>query len=84
MDPSKKERVWRTALASVPEATNLKDKDLGRLAHDVDVNGRQITNLVRTARAVSNFRKVPLTIETLKSVHEMNSPRDPDSDKHGS
>ncbi|KAI9709903.1 MAG: hypothetical protein M1820_002980 [Bogoriella megaspora] len=84
LDISKKESVWRTALAGTPEARDWTDEDFGRLARELDVNGRQITNLVRTARALASFKKVPLTIETLAFVHGMNFRREADGDDQGS
>jgi len=76
LDTDKKESVWWTALAGVPEAQNWTSEDFRRLANDLDVNGRQITSLVRTALAVSSFKKVPLTIDTLIHVHKMKFCRD--------
>lgn len=77
LDTDKKESIWRTALARVPETQNWTAEDFRGLANDLEVNGRQITNLVRTSLAVSSYKKVPLTTETLIFVHKMNFGRDP-------
>lgn len=76
LDVNKKENIWRTALNRVPDAQHLSVGDYRRLAAMLDVNGRQITNLVQTAVAVSSYKKRPLTLETLVRVHEMNFGRD--------
>jgi len=75
LDTDKKESIWRTALACVPETQSWTAEDFRWLANDLEINGRQITNLVRTSLAVSSYKKVPLTIETLIFVHKMNSGR---------
>jgi len=68
----KKESIWRTALARVSDTQNWTAEDIRRLANELDVNGRQIANLVPTALAVSSYKKLPLTIETLMLIHKMN------------
>jgi SpoVK/Ycf46/Vps4 family AAA+-type ATPase len=72
LDIDKKERIWRTALTRVPETQNWTAEDFRRLATKFDINGRQITNLVRTALALSTYNKVPLTVETLIHVQNLN------------
>ena len=68
----KRAAIWKTVLERVPAARGWTDGDYERAARELDVNGRQISNLVRTAVAMSNFKGVPLTVDSLKVVHEMN------------
>jgi SpoVK/Ycf46/Vps4 family AAA+-type ATPase len=72
LDAEKKASIWRTALASVPETHDWPAADIQRLAEELDINGRQIANLVPTALAVSRYKKMPLTMESLIEIHKLN------------
>jgi hypothetical protein len=74
----KKQNIYQVALAQVPEIQHWTVEDFQRLANDLDVNGRQIANLVRTALAISSYKKEPLTVETLIRVHKINFGHDQD------
>lgn len=65
--------IWKTALSGIPEAQKWPAEDVQRIAESLDVNGRQIANLARTALAFSTYKREPLTVETLMLVHNMST-----------
>jgi SpoVK/Ycf46/Vps4 family AAA+-type ATPase len=73
LDQDKKERIWRTALAHIPETQSWTTEEFEELASELDVNGRQISNLVRTAAAVARYKKLPLSKKMLIDVQNINS-----------
>jgi len=72
LDTEKKASIWRTALAGVPGTQDWPSDDIERLANELDINGRQIANLVPTALAVSRYKSVPLTVDSLMDIHKLN------------
>jgi hypothetical protein len=65
LNAKKKASIWRTALVGVPETHDLPAGYIRRLADELDIIGRQIANLVPTALALSRYKKLPLTLESL-------------------
>lgn len=59
--------VWKTFVTMGDLETRLSDEDLASLAK-IEVNGRQIKNIVKTARLLSKKDKKPLTIEHVEMV----------------
>ncbi|KAK3330027.1 P-loop containing nucleoside triphosphate hydrolase protein [Apodospora peruviana] len=72
-------KIWRNTLTKINDEYSSSsgeqrwtEDDFVALGRDLDINGRQITNLVSTALAVANYRKKPLSVKALKQLHDMN------------
>jgi hypothetical protein len=59
--------VWRTFVQIGDLETGLSDKDLKTLAK-IEFNGRQIKNIIKTARLLSKQEKAPLAMEHVEMV----------------
>jgi hypothetical protein len=59
--------VWKTFVQMGDLETRLSDKDLKTLAK-IEVNGRQIKNIIKTARLLSKQEKAPLAMEHVEMV----------------
>ncbi|KAI9817745.1 MAG: hypothetical protein M1827_000864 [Pycnora praestabilis] len=64
---SSRRQVWTNFLAINPEATNIREKDLDALA-EMDMNGRQIKNVLKSAQLLASRKEMPLSHEHIKSV----------------
>lgn len=71
LDHESRLHVWRTFLTKTasasPSLCTISDIDLVELAK-VDLNGRQIKNVVKTARLLAAGNKAPLSIHHIKTV----------------
>ncbi len=63
--------VWRTFVRPRSDASkyasNIDEEDLGTLAN-MDVNGREIKNIVKTAKLLASQKRVPLAMEHVTTV----------------
>lgn len=59
--------VWKTFVQMGDLESRLSDKDLEVLA-EIEVNGRQIKNIAKTARLLSKQEKVPLAMDHIQMV----------------
>ena len=59
--------VWKTFIQMGDLETRLGDKDLKTLAK-IEVNGRQIKNIIKTARLLSKQEKAPLAMKHVEMV----------------
>jgi hypothetical protein len=63
-----RERIWKNFLQKMDGAnTEVNEGDLAKLAK-ADINGRQIKNVIRTAKSLAEFRGVKLDLELLEQV----------------
>ena len=67
-------QIWKTFVQTNDSETGLSEGELKNLAK-VEVNGREIKNIVKTARLLSKQAKAPLAIEHVRMVLKV---------KHGS
>ena len=71
LDFRSKMLVWRTFVRPQSDtskyASDIDEKDLGTLAK-MDLNGREIKNVVKTAKLLASQKKVPLAMEHVATV----------------
>ena len=71
LDFRSKMLVWRTFVRPRSDASqygsNIGEKDLRALA-EMDMNGREIKNIVKTARLLASRKKMPLAVEHVATV----------------
>jgi hypothetical protein len=59
--------VWKTFVQMGDLESRLSEKDLETLAK-IEINGRQIKNIIKTARLLSKQDRAPLTMEYIEIV----------------
>jgi hypothetical protein len=71
LDLQSRLHIWRTFTtlqgSSTQYSSNLSEKDLEILA-EIKMNGRQIKNVVKTARLFAKQKKVPLALDHIEMV----------------
>ena len=67
LDTPSRLHVWKTFVQMGEQESRLIDSDLETLAK-IEVNGRQIKNIVKTARLLSKQEKAPLAMEHVEMV----------------
>ena len=67
LDIPSKLHVWKTFVRMGDLESRLSDQDLETLAK-IEVNGRQIRNIIKTARLLSKQEKAPLAMEHVEMV----------------
>ena len=67
LDFSGRLHVWNTFVRMNDLENELSDKDLGTLA-EIEVNGRQIRNIIKTARLLSKQEKASLAMKHVEMV----------------
>jgi len=79
LDVSSRKHVWRTFIPATPgQQTNshspsqISDADIDKLS-SMDFNGREIKNIVKTARLLSNSKGVSLSMEQINTVLRVKS-----------
>ncbi|ORY60273.1 P-loop containing nucleoside triphosphate hydrolase protein [Pseudomassariella vexata] len=67
LDAMSRLHIWKTFIGMGDLESRLSDKDLDILAKN-EINGRQIKNIVKTARLLSKQKKAPLALEHIEMV----------------
>lgn len=67
LDVQSRLHVWKTFSQMGDLENRLSDKDLETLTK-IEVNGRQIRNIIKTARLLSNQEKAPLAMRHIEMV----------------
>jgi len=67
LDVPSRLHIWKTFVQMGGVESQLGDEDLEILAN-IEVNGRQIKNIIKTARLLSKQAKTPLVIEHIMKV----------------
>jgi len=67
LDSASRLHIWHTFINIGSSENQLSDGDLEALAKN-EINGRQIKNIVKTARLLSNQQKVPLSMAHVEMV----------------
>ena len=67
LDALSRLHVWKTFVQMGELESRLSEEDLGKLVK-IECNGRQIKNIVKTARLLSKQEKVPLAMEHVEIV----------------
>ena len=67
LDTPSRLHVWNTFVQMKDLESRLSDKDLETLA-TIEINGRQIRNIIKTARLLSKQAKAPLAMEHIEMV----------------
>ncbi|KAB8224261.1 P-loop containing nucleoside triphosphate hydrolase protein [Aspergillus novoparasiticus] len=70
LDIQSRLHVWKTFIQIGHLDTNIRDKDLKALAN-LELNGRQIKNIVKTARLLCKQERVPLAMGHIQMVLEV-------------
>ncbi|KAL7931789.1 P-loop containing nucleoside triphosphate hydrolase protein [Trichoderma chlorosporum] len=64
-----RELLWKQQLKSVPpNEVDLNEDDVIDSVRSVELNGREISNMINTARTFARFQKMPLQLPHLKIV----------------
>jgi AAA+ superfamily predicted ATPase len=71
-DHCKRATIWRNLLKTVKTCKNWDDAVYERLGKDLDLNGREIKNLIRPALAVAAYKNELLTEDALRLLYRMN------------
>ena len=64
--------IWKTFVHMGDLESRLNDKDLETLAK-IEVNGRQIKNIIKTARLLSKQERAPLAMKHIEMVLQVKS-----------
>ena len=67
LDTPSRLHIWKTFIRMGNSENWLSDMDLETLAKN-DINGRQIKNIIKTARLLSKQQNVPLAMEHVEMV----------------
>lgn len=67
---SSRVRIWRNFLQGVDGGVDIDDRGYDQLAEG-DLNGRQIKNVVRTAKSLAAYKRRKLDFEQLRQVMEI-------------
>jgi hypothetical protein len=67
LDTASRLHIWKTFVTMGNSESRLKDSDLETLAK-MEMNGRQIKNIIKTGRLLSKQQKIPLAIEHIRMV----------------
>jgi AAA+ superfamily predicted ATPase len=67
LDTTSRLHVWKTFVQMGQLESQLSEQNLEKLAQ-IEVNGRQIKNIVKTARLLSKQNKAPLAMEHIETV----------------
>jgi hypothetical protein len=67
LDTTSRLHIWTTFARMGNSESRLSDRDLETLAKN-EINGREIKNIIKTARLLSKQQKVPLAIEHVEMV----------------
>lgn len=60
--------IWKTFISIGDVEFSLSREDVDRLARENEINGRQIKNVVKTARLLAKQGKKPLGLEHVELV----------------
>lgn len=63
-------KIWRNFIKKLPGDVNIDEKGLAELAEH-DLNGRQIKNVVKAAESLAAFDGVPVDLEQLQQVTQI-------------
>jgi hypothetical protein len=72
LDAQQRGQIWRNLLEAGPSKKSWEPAVIEQLGHEFQLNGREIKNLYRTARAISRHQKKDLTDEMLRMVYQFN------------
>lgn len=67
LDESSRLVIWQTFAGDASSNSSITDKDLAKLAR-LDLNGREIKNIIKTARLLANRRSSPLALDHIETV----------------
>jgi SpoVK/Ycf46/Vps4 family AAA+-type ATPase len=71
-DHTKRASIWRNLLKSIKQCQGWEVSAYERLGKDLELNGREIKNLIRPALAIAAYKNEPLTEATLRLLYTMN------------
>jgi SpoVK/Ycf46/Vps4 family AAA+-type ATPase len=72
LDSTKRANIRRNVLQRIEGCRNWDDAVFEKLGQDININGREINNLVRTVLAISTHKGSPLTVDALMPMYELN------------
>lgn len=72
LDSKKRSNIWRNVLYRIEACQNWDPAVFEKLGREIDINGREINNLVRTTLAISVHGKNSLTVDSLLSMYKLN------------
>ena len=71
-DAEMRAAIWYNFLRKLDDCKDWKESAFTRLGEDLDLNGREIKNLLRTCLLIREYNHEPLTEELLKKVYGVN------------
>jgi len=71
LNAAKRTKLWRNMLRGVEDCKDWSDEAYAKLGEEFNINGREVNNLLQTARSLCSYKRCPFSIEVLKSVYEM-------------
>lgn len=72
LDTASRLHIWKTFVRMGSVESRLSDTDLVHLSQ-IEINGRQIKNIIKTARLLSKQKNVPLAMEHVETVLKVKS-----------
>lgn len=72
LDAAARRQIWERFVRTPQQESTLQPQDFLEL-QSVDVNGREIKNLVKTAQLLASHEKVPLAIEHIRTALSVSS-----------
>ncbi|KAI1772549.1 P-loop containing nucleoside triphosphate hydrolase protein [Hypoxylon cercidicola] len=72
LDTAARRQIWERFVQTSNQETTLQPQDFLEL-QSVDVNGREIKNIVKTAQLLASHEKVPLAIEHIRTALSVSS-----------
>lgn len=67
--------IWRNFLQNLDECRNWDPSVYERLGSELEVNGREIKNLIKPALAIAKYKKEPLTEDIFRLIYSLNNRR---------
>jgi hypothetical protein len=75
LDSQKRAKIWRNVLHRIEGCKSWDAAMFEKLGREININKREINNLVRTTLATSTHRKSSLTVKSLISMYKLNFSR---------
>lgn len=73
LSPERRAKIWRNLSAKMNKDDTLNEAGIQSLGRDLDINGREIKNLLRTAWCLAKDNKRPLTMADIQTVARISS-----------
>ena len=71
LDDVRRSRIWRNLAGRISKDNSLGDEGFKVLGQELDINGREIKNLLRTASSLAKQKEEPLSLDKIRQVAKL-------------